>query len=633
MLKYSNPEYNPFSLLISGFFTAMDAKILKQNAALAGAMMRFESQQHLFANIQSLIGLRQELEDRITSILSDYTQMINQVSIVSTLTLGMGLGAFGSLLGNVDDQPEWKVALFNCSCVLTICFSVLSVIESFFLAIHINQVEARFAGGVYPHVSKNVQRRSFEISELADLNSKFNFIVVTFFVSFLIFSTTVLGSVYISLGLSNNVFHKDVRLVGVSEHKFVNDTRWAPDAKQVPLSIIEPNYVSIASTLTFIVWSTYGIIVYRFLSSYIRQIHGAKLLRFISLCSCIDPSDDRHSHNMNTPMQSAASRFNNLQLRISELTQKWIGSTATCIVDIIKFQSKQNNTLTKNLRPVLTKFTNLINNYDDESGMLEPEPRPFSVDARKIWNDQLQQRSARYHSLGDVVWNEMVDTNMNLAVSAFDLSVLTLSHGCGRAMKIIQRASRHWNSTSEQISVFMIDETTKHVIACIEARIDVMKQHVIAENVVEAPKLFYKLSAHQKGTTLLFVFIYLIFGSIGCILSFGLSLLVAILFNLTTCCTSCPCLCCLFWKGNRWKGNRRDNSYYLFGKGDLGPVEPMKHLHSIITMPFRLISDCYDRCLTEDNTQQTQIPPKIHLANHHNPMGHQGYQYSSVLTF
>jgi len=114
-------------------------------------------------------------------VLSDYTQMINQVSIVATLTLAMALNAFGSLLGNTDNQPMWKISLFTISCVGTTLFSILSVLESFFLSIHINQVEARFASGTYPHVMRtSTSIRKFHIADLVHLNSTFNFIVVTF---------------------------------------------------------------------------------------------------------------------------------------------------------------------------------------------------------------------------------------------------------------------------------------------------------------------------------------------------------------------------------------------------------------------------------------------------------------------
>ena len=61
-----------------------------------------------------------KLEQRITTILSDYTALLNQVSIVSTLMLGVATATFGSLLGNTEDQPKWKVNLYVISCIFTI---------------------------------------------------------------------------------------------------------------------------------------------------------------------------------------------------------------------------------------------------------------------------------------------------------------------------------------------------------------------------------------------------------------------------------------------------------------------------------------------------------------------------------
>ena len=155
---------------------------IKTETACAIMEYMSESQKAEFEAIKTLSELREELEERITAILSDYTQMINQASVVSTLTLGMATAAFGSLLGNTDGQPEWKSTMFSISCVVTVCFSILSVIESFFLGVHINQVEARFAGGVYPHINSD-NLRKFEPEELKNLNAKFNFVVVTFFAS------------------------------------------------------------------------------------------------------------------------------------------------------------------------------------------------------------------------------------------------------------------------------------------------------------------------------------------------------------------------------------------------------------------------------------------------------------------
>ena len=599
-------------MLTSGIFIAMNNEILEKNALLAVAMMRFETVQNVFDNIQTLISLRQELEDRITSILSDYTQMINQVSLVSTLTLGMGLGAFGSLLGNTDDQPEWKIVLFTSSCVLTICFSVLSVIESFFLTIHINQVEARFVGGVYPHACRDLKRRSFQISELEDLNSKFNFIVVTFFISFLIFATTVLGTVYIGLGLSNSVFSDDLRLVGgLSAHRFVNDVRWPRNVTEVPLSTFEPTYVSAASTLTFTVIVTYGIIVYRFLSSYINQIHGKQLLRFLLLCSCMDPT--KSSHNIKTPMKAAAGRFNDLQLRISVLTQQWFESSAQCIVDILNFQSESGTEKLKvELLSTLTTFRNISNSKSNSKSvpLTLNNKQNFFDNVRNIRNKQLLEHPDKECTgIGVRIWNGL-NQEKNFAVAAFDICVLTLSHGCGLATEVIQRATKHWNGTPKQIVTFVIDETTKHVIACIEMRIDVMKQHVIAENTIQAPHLYYKLASCQRFTVFLFMFIYLIFGTIGSIISFCTALLIFVLFNIFTCCGLSWWFLC--WCSKGYQRQQRTNRYMLCNGAyktlrDVLVIENPKTFPTIAMAPLRIIGMCYDKCLESSEVGSSEV--------------------------
>lgn len=86
-------------------------------------------------SLTELQAILTQLESRITSILSDYTALLNQISIVSTLMLGVATATFGALLGNTEDQPSWKINLYVISCVMTVCLSILSVIESFFLFI------------------------------------------------------------------------------------------------------------------------------------------------------------------------------------------------------------------------------------------------------------------------------------------------------------------------------------------------------------------------------------------------------------------------------------------------------------------------------------------------------------------
>ena len=86
----------------------------------------------IFENIQQLVSLKNELEERITCILSDYTQLMNQVSLVATLMLIVTSGTLGALLGNTENQVKWKIDMFVISCVFTMLISVCSVVESFF---------------------------------------------------------------------------------------------------------------------------------------------------------------------------------------------------------------------------------------------------------------------------------------------------------------------------------------------------------------------------------------------------------------------------------------------------------------------------------------------------------------------
>lgn len=608
---------DPFSILTSGIFTAMDSKAKLVDASLAGAMLQYGTQQQLFENINDMIGLRQELESRITSILSDYTQMINQVSIVSTLALGMGLGAFGSLLGNVDDQPEWKIVLFTYSCVLTISFSVMSVIESFFLAIHINQVEARFVGGVYPHITKD-KRRSFAMEELEDLNSNLNFIILTFFISFLIFSTTILGTVYIGLGLSNNVFAEDLRIINVEGQLFQNDTRWDTNTKNVSMSVFEPTYVAAAVVLTFIVITTYALIVYRFLSSYVKQIHGRRLLRFLLLCSCIDPTG---STSLKTPMTAAATRFNDLQHRIGELTEQWFHSTIECTVSILNFQEEHGTVSMKNFLSDQRKKFKLLKSKHGNLLKLNPE---FTLDLinnnkKKKWTEKIRiykkkrnQEAIEYQkkmkkklsnaedkTMGELVWDE-VEKEKDFYVSAFDISILTLSHGCGKLTSIIRRASQEWRADNNKIAKFMVDNTTRHVVTSLEARTDFMKQHITAENVEQPPKLSYKVSGRYSRLVLMFLFVYLTFGIVGSIISVAFAVLWLVWYNISTCFSYSPCFCLCCWKGT---GIRHPDKYYCCG----AKCSNMQHVKDCSTCCIRYIGKLKKNMI--DNELAKSEPP------------------------
>ena len=154
----------------------------------------------------------ERFEKRITAILSDYTSLLNQVSIVSTLILGIATATFGSLLGNTDDQPQWKVNMYVISCILTVCFSVFSVIESFFLSINIYTEESRFISGNTgsdDYGNQDNDSREFNMESLKGLSATYSRIVLSFFFSFLTFPLTLLSMTYIGLGLSENILISD----------------------------------------------------------------------------------------------------------------------------------------------------------------------------------------------------------------------------------------------------------------------------------------------------------------------------------------------------------------------------------------------------------------------------------------
>jgi hypothetical protein len=267
-----------------------------------------------YANIIFLVELREDMEERIRHVLSDYTQMVNQVGIIATLTLGIALGAFGSLLGNIDDQPEWKKTLFVSSIVATSLLSVAAVIESFFLSIHINQVEAKFTAGVTGNYA-NI--RAFDSDNLIKLNDTFTFIMLTFFLSFITFGTTMAGSVYLGLGVSNSIFDPDNRLIN-GMGNIVNVT----DGIR-PISEIESDFQSTAFWTTFSIVIFYGLLTVRFLSKYIYYIHWKGCLRCVLFIGLQGLSASTSS--MRLPIMIAADKYNEIQHNIATKTTEWLG--------------------------------------------------------------------------------------------------------------------------------------------------------------------------------------------------------------------------------------------------------------------------------------------------------------------
>jgi len=267
-----------------------------------------------YANIVFLVELREDMEERIRHVLTDYTQMVNQVGIIATLTLGIALGAFGSLIGNIDEQPEWKKTLFVSSIVATSLLSVAAVIESFFLSIHINQVEAKFTAGVTGNYA-NI--RAFDSDGLIKLNDTFTFIMLTFFLSFITFGTTIAGSVYLGLGVSNSIFDPDNRLIS-GMGNIVNVT----DGIR-PISEIESDFQSTALWTTLSIVIFYGLLTVRFLSKYIYYIHWKGCLRCVLFIGLQGLSASTSS--MRLPIMIAADKYNGIQEKINTKTTEWLG--------------------------------------------------------------------------------------------------------------------------------------------------------------------------------------------------------------------------------------------------------------------------------------------------------------------
>jgi len=267
-----------------------------------------------------------KLEQRITTILSDYTALLNQVSIVSTLMLGVATATFGSLLGNTEDQPKWKVNLYVVSCIFTICLSVYSVIESFFLSIHIYAEESKFIAGQYPH--RDTGARSFNLDTLVGLSSSYSRVIITFFVSFLSFSLTILSMMYIGLGLSLNVLGDDPRKIKSQTDKFV-------DVQTIKLSVAEPGFQGVAFTMTCIVVITYVIILWLFATNYRKNIMCPKWC-----------GDSCYKESLKQPMRFTATEFERIQGKLNNEFNTWnkmhaqfIALYEKCLID----EDCQNN--------------------------------------------------------------------------------------------------------------------------------------------------------------------------------------------------------------------------------------------------------------------------------------------------
>jgi len=253
----------------------------------------------IFSNIQDLISLKNELEERVTCILSDYTQLMNQVSLVATLMLIVTSGTLGALLGNTENQVKWKIDMFVISCVFTMIISVCSVVESFFTSMLIYESEAKFSAGMMSR--KNL--RTFNSSELASINKSFAFVVITFFLSFLTFPFTILSMVYVGLGLSNFYIDGDSRMAAMNP---------VFNASVNTLSSFEPEYVSIALTLTCLIAAFYILFLWRFFSTYLKWIAWPW-----NCCGSLKESF------LLTPLIVTTSEYNDLQDKLHTFIEHW----------------------------------------------------------------------------------------------------------------------------------------------------------------------------------------------------------------------------------------------------------------------------------------------------------------------
>lgn len=275
--------------------------------------------------IRSMDEILQKLQSRISTILSDYTSLLNQVSLVSTLMLGVAAGSFGALLGNTDDQPQWKVTMYCISCIITICLSVISVIEAFFLSIHIYGEESRFIAGVSQHVKKannlpknliqgknlktpsgngiNLTWRTFNTDAIKGITSSYSLVIITFFLSFLSFSFSLLSMLFVGLGLSESVFVFDQNMIYDKSDMF--------NQSNTTVGELENGYVGNAIWLTVIVIFTYSYIIASFFMKYINDIHWGK-----NSCCTKCQKKGTTDVSLKIPMAKTAAEFDAVQKSI-----------------------------------------------------------------------------------------------------------------------------------------------------------------------------------------------------------------------------------------------------------------------------------------------------------------------------
>jgi hypothetical protein len=428
--------YLSAALTVYSTATASRKEKLKQNISVLE--MHYLLQKCLFDNIFALVELREEMEERISSILSDYTQMVNQVALVSTLTLGMALGAFGSLLGNTDGQPEWKKHIFVVSSVVSSLCAIVAVLESFFLSIHINQIEARFAAGIYPHLCKECDdgtpRRQFETSELSNFNADFNFIVFVFFGSFFSFAVTLLSSVYLGLGLSDSIFlPDDGPLPPAYTEIYPNFTK---------ISQVEIHYTEYSKYTTIAVFAVYGLLLIRFFSKYLNYIHSRRLLKLVVyFCGC-----ERYTSNLKTPMIHVATKFNELQKQISEEAKEWYKSNQK-FIELLKTWQKDdlnfiNNEkelikIEKTDKNILVKLFNFLENvYEFTIKTVEDKQEQGNTAENAMIRITKRNAFKRYET-AVMQQQKLLRSLINTEIGGSEYRIQNNANCCGRLLQVL----------------------------------------------------------------------------------------------------------------------------------------------------------------------------------------------------
>jgi len=331
--------------LVSGVYGNLQANSAKNMSEWQNEITRkFAILNTKGETIRFMDEILQKLQSRISTILSDYTSLLNQVSLVSTLMLGVAAGSFGALLGNTDDQPQWKVTMYCISCIITICLSVISVIEAFFLSIHIYGEESRFIAGVSQHVkkvdlsfkpmTKNLRTpsgngiqlttwRTFNTDAIKGITSSYSLVIITFFLSFLSFSLSLLSMLFVGLGLSESVFVFDQNMIYDKSDMF--------NQSNTTVGELENGYVGNAIWLTVIVICTYSYIIASFFMKYINDIHWGKN-------SCCTKCQKKGTSNVSLkiPMAKTAAEFDAVQKSIyilyaefNSLVDKWYNEYGT----------------------------------------------------------------------------------------------------------------------------------------------------------------------------------------------------------------------------------------------------------------------------------------------------------------